>query len=208
LIILFKGAESYMKTRSQSAAVWIARTAVLLALAVLFQSLRLLIPVLAAIPVGPITLDQLIIGTLVNLTLCIAAGMTGFWSGAVISILTPSIAFFEGALKFPLMIPFVAVGNIVIVLLFWLFARVVIFKGSTYVGAVIGAIAKTAVLWILVAIAAVPLLGVKGPAAQAIVLMFSWPQAITGAAGGILAAVILPLVRKGIGETGRKRAAG
>lgn len=196
-----------MNPNSRNAAVWIARTAVLLAIAVLFQSLRLLIPVLAAIPVGPITLDQLLIGTLVNLTLCIAAGMTGFWSGAVIGVLTPTIAFFEGALKFPLMIPFVAVGNIVIVLIFWLFARKLAFKGSPYVGAVIGAIFKTAVLWLAVAFAAVPLLGVKGPAAQAIVFMFSWPQAITGAAGGILAAVILPLIRKGTGEEGKRKRA-
>ncbi len=196
-----------MKSSSRNAAVWIARTAVLLAIAVLFQSLRLLIPVLAAIPVGPVTLDQLLIGSLVNLTLCVAAGMTGFWSGAVVGVLTPTIAFFEGALKFPLMIPFVALGNIAIVLFFWLFSRKITFKGSLYVGAVTGTIFKTAVLWFTVALIAVPLLGVKAAAGQAIVLMFSWPQAITGAAGGILAAVILPLIRKGTGEEGRRKRA-
>ena len=47
---------------------FIARTAILLALAVLFQSLRLFIPIPAAV-------DQYVVGSLVNLCLVIAALM-------------------------------------------------------------------------------------------------------------------------------------
>lgn len=204
-----------MQQKTRSTAIWIARTAVLLAIAVLFQSLRTLIPGLTIPVFPPVTLDVLVVGTLVNLTLCVAAGMAGFWSGVIIGVLTPVIAFAQGHLQLPIMIPVVAAGNIAIVLLFWIFSKKVVFKGSMFVGTVLGTALKTLVLWFLVLYLIVPALAGFVPDPQkvkvqsvALPILFSWPQAITGAAGGILAAIILPLVRRGTGETGRKKAVG
>jgi len=80
---------------------FITRTAILLALTVIFQSFRA---------------PQLITGTLVNGMLLISAGYVGMWSGVIIGLFTPVLAFLFGIMKFPPMIPFIMIGNALYVL--------------------------------------------------------------------------------------------
>ena len=100
---------------------WITRTALLLALALLFQSLRGSIPKVMIPGLGE--MDQYIIGSLVNTTLILAAVTVGFTGGLVIAIVTPLVALLQGEIAFQIMMPFVALGNVAIVLFVSLFYK-------------------------------------------------------------------------------------
>jgi len=89
---------------------YLTRTAMLLALTVIFQFIG------RFIPLGPNS--NFIVGPLVNACLIISAGLVGLFSGTVISVLAPYGAILTGAtLPLPLA-PFVALGNFVLVLAF------------------------------------------------------------------------------------------
>ena len=77
-----------------------------LAIAVLLQSLRLLMPMIP----GPV--NMFLIGSLVNMTLVMAVVYTGKVQLAALGLLLPCIAFFQGALPLVLMIPVVGIGNL------------------------------------------------------------------------------------------------
>jgi len=81
---------------------FITRTAILLALTVIFQSFRA---------------PQLITGTLVNGMLLISAGYVGMWSGVIIGLFTPVLAFFWHN-EVPSHDSFIMIGNALYVLVF------------------------------------------------------------------------------------------
>ena len=90
-------------------------TAILIALAVMFQYLR---PLLG----GSNPVSTYIISSLINLCLIVAACVVGLWSGVAISVVTPLIALSQGhAVAF--MVPWIMAGNAVLAIGFALFAR-------------------------------------------------------------------------------------
>lgn len=94
---------------------YFTRTAILLALTVVFQFLGR--PIL----LGPNS--NFIVGPLVNACLVISSGLVGLFSGAVISVLAPYGAILTGAaLPLPLA-PFIALGNFALVLAFYIFRK-------------------------------------------------------------------------------------
>ncbi len=154
---------------------FITRTAILLALTVIFQSFRA---------------PQLITGTLVNGMLLISAGYVGMWSGVIIGLFTPVLAFLFGIMKFPPVIPFIMVGNALYVL---------VFSGmrNKPVGMVLGSVVKF--LWLSASVYyMLPLFGVKAPAV--LVEMFTFPQLATAVMGGVLALLVLGLLKKSLVE--------
>lgn len=86
---------------------FMTRTAVMLALTILFQFVRYLFPDPNAIYV------TYIISSCVNLCLIVAGGVIGMWSGVIISVLAPIVAFFQGHAIVQMILP-VALGNAVI----------------------------------------------------------------------------------------------
>ncbi|MDR2514500.1 MAG: hypothetical protein LBD02_04735 [Christensenellaceae bacterium] len=91
---------------------FITRTAVLLALTLLFQLSRPLFPPSgSAVP----SLDYVtyIIGTLVNLGLIVAAAGVNVWSSLIIAAVAPIIAVMQGHSQLPMMVP-VMLGNAVV----------------------------------------------------------------------------------------------
>ena len=172
---------------------FIARTAILLALAVLFQSLRLFIPIPAAV-------DQYVVGSLVNLCLVIAALMVGIQGGLIVAIFTPVIAFLQNVLANPVMVPFVALGNATIVIVVAL-----LYKKNKYLSIILGAVAKFLVLYITVVRIAIPvLLGNMPPQMKELMsLRFSWPQLVKALIGGWLAVIVLPLLEKALKPVSR-----
>lgn len=84
-------------------------TAVMLAFTLLFQMARMLFPAPNAEYV------TYIIGTLVNLSLIVAAACVNVWSGLIIALLAPIVAFFQGHAQLPLVFPII-VGNAAIVI--------------------------------------------------------------------------------------------
>ena len=164
-----------MTTPSRSGAV--ARAALLLALTLVFQSLRLVIPV-------PPFFTTFIIGSLVNACLLIALETAGLGAAAAIAVVAPVVAYLQGLLFLPVFIPPVALGNLIYVLLF---------KAGLARGRVLATLAAAAgkAAFLFAAFAWLLTL-VSVPATLAAGLMFamSWPQLVTTVAGGILATVV------------------
>lgn len=170
----------------------LTRTAVLLALTIVFQNLRI-IPVIGA---GP--QSQFIIGSLVNAALIVSVGTVNLYSAIIICIAAPLIAYIQGQLPpvLPYMIPIVAVGNAVLVISFYLFR-----KRLEYVGILVGAVAKCLILYFAVRFM---LQEVKGGIAQKtfatlskmLSFNFSWPQLVTALIGGFIGILAINALQK------------
>ncbi|MBN1776602.1 MAG: hypothetical protein JW811_00620 [Clostridiales bacterium] len=89
-------------------------TALLIALAVVFQQLRFVL--------GDTIVTTYIISSLVNLCLIIAATAVGLWGGVSVAVATPLVALLQGHIKLVQMLPWILAGNLVLVLLYALFA--------------------------------------------------------------------------------------
>lgn len=81
-----------------------------MALTVIMQSLRLVLPM-------PPVVSTFIIGTLVNMMLIITSRISGFKAAALLTILLPVLAYMQGQLLLPLLIPVVIAGNMFYVVL-------------------------------------------------------------------------------------------
>ena len=149
---------------------WMSRTAILLAIALVFQ--------MGGFP-------QFITGPLINTVLYLAAMIVGWQGGMLIGILTPVIASIRGILPPPLtpLIPFIALGNsILVILFFWLQSK------NKIAGIIIASLAK-----FLLLVSAVKLVVQVPPA---IAQMMSLPQLITALAGGAIALVLAHFFKK------------
>lgn len=156
----------------------IARTALLLALTLLFQSLRLLIPL-------PPFFSTWIIGSLVNACLLVALETTGFFPAAVIAVAAPVVAYLQQMLPLPVFVPPVALANLLYI---WLFRTGLVW--GRWQGIALSALGKTIFLyaafaWLLSFIQIGPRL------AAGLLFVMSWPQLVTTTAGGVLAAMVV-----------------
>ena len=140
---------------------FITRTGILLAVALVVQ--------MGGFP-QPIT------GPLINTVLYLAALLVGSWGGIIIGVCTPVIAFMRGILPAPLgpMIPFIALGNSVLVIVFSLL------KGKNKIfGIIIASLAKYLILFTAVSY----IVDVPDKIAQ----IMSLPQLFTALSGGVIA---------------------
>jgi hypothetical protein len=155
----------------------LTRTALLLALALLFQSLRLVIPISPFI-------STFLIGSLINSCLLIAVEMVGAGPALVIVFLTPMVAYFQQVLPLPVFILPVALGNAIYIGIFLIGERWKYWMSISIAAACKAAFMYFAFSWLLTL--------VEIPAKVAIGLLFamSWPQFITGLLGGLLADII------------------
>lgn len=168
---------------------WITHTALFIALLIVLQSVTA--------TMGNI----LITGTIVNLLLIVSVMTCGPASGLSVAVISPILAKFFGIGPLWILIPFIAAGNIALIL-FW---HVIGNSGKgqkyiSYLAALIaGATAKFLVLYVGIVKLAVPLF-LNLPPQQAAVIshMFSVPQLFTALGGGVLAIVILPALKKAI----------
>ena len=151
----------------------IVRGALLMALMILLQSLRLLVPV-------PPFVSMFVIGSAVNACLLLAAMTAGLRAGFIIACLAPVIAYFQQALPLPVFILPVAVTNIVYILLYEA-GR----KHHLWLAVLLASVGRMAALYFS---AAWIFSFISLPAGQAFFLKtaMSWPQLVTGLAGGVL----------------------
>ncbi|NLW02053.1 MAG: ECF transporter S component [Clostridiaceae bacterium] len=159
---------------------FITRTAILLALTIVFQSIG------RAIPLGQF--NQFITGSLVNACLVIAAAATGIWGGAAVALLAPFGAILTGAAVPLPFAPVIAIGNFILVLMF------VLIKKNHILGIGAGAVLKFGFLFIGVNIF-VKLMGIPAQKAAAMIAAFSWPQLVTAAVGGAVALLVIRALR-------------
>ena len=170
---------------------FITRTGILLALTILFQSLRVLIPFM------PANISQYVVGSLVNLSLIVAAVMVGIKGGLVIAAVAPVIAFLQGFTPSPVLVVPIALGNIVLVA-----AAALLHDKNPVLAFSSGAVLKFLTLYISVVHIALPFFMPNAPDKMRALLsvQFSWPQLVTAAIGGILATGVLAALKNIIRE--------
>lgn len=155
----------------------ITGTAVLLAVALLAQALRLFVPI-------PTTVSMFLIGTIVGLAMVMATWRYGTTSGLIIAWVTPVVAFMQGMLPFMPFIPIVGLGSSVFVLLAY------VMKGrNSILAAIICALGKAAVLYGGFTILFMGI-HIGGPIRTAILFSMGWPQLVTGVLAVLFAALI------------------
>lgn len=150
------------------------RAALLLALTILFQSLRLIIPL-------PALFSTFLIGSLVNACLLITAETVGLRPALAIAVTAPIIAWFQQLLPLPVFIFPVAIANVIYVTIFFM-----IYRNQRWLSLSAAAVAKTLFLyiafdWLLGFIALPPKIS------AGVLFVMSWPQLVTGLLGGMIA---------------------
>lgn len=168
---------------------WITRTAILIALLIVLQA--------ATATLG----NSLITGSIVNMLLVISVMTCGLGTGLSVAIVSPVLAKFFGIGPLWALIPFISIGNIVLILV-WHFIGNGNIKNQyvTYIIALVTAsISKFLILYIGIVLIAIPLL-LNLPDKQAMIIsnMFSIPQLFTALIGGAIATVMLPTLKKAV----------
>ena len=163
--------------------VWIARTAVCLALLIAIQFLTK-------------SLGQLVTGSCVNLVLAIAALIGGVWSGVTVAVISPFCAYLLGiGPAFPL-VPCVSLGNAVYAVLFALLVGGFLQKKkllAAYGSMVLAAAAKFAALYLVLVRLVAPAV-IQAAKLSTVTAAFTWPQLLTAVIGGVLACLIAPVL--------------
>ena len=142
----------------------VVRGALLLAIALIAQQLRLILPF-------PVLITTLIIGTLVNAALVLAIRHTGIFVATTMCFALPIIAFLQGHLPLPLLIPVVFLGNLVFILICYKWWSMPIF--------IIAPVVKTFVMYassLLILMS----FGINNTIVQGVLIGMGWPQLVTG----------------------------
>jgi hypothetical protein len=157
--------------------------ALLMALSLLAQSLRLVLPL-------PLFVSMFIVGTLLNAILLIAVSVTGLRAALIIAWIAPAVALLQGQLPGLPFVPLVAAGNTVYILLLNAFK-----KTNKYFVLTAASAGKAATLFfgawaLLLTLDFPPLIGTS------ISFIMSWPQFITALVGGLTGRLLLARLRK------------
>ena len=183
---------------------WITETAVMLALLICLQWVSGMIPT-------PLT-KQLITGTMVNCVLAVTVLLAGRSSGLTVALISPVFAYWFGIARVFTAVPLIMAGNVCYVLILSLFLQRS-FKPAWKQPVALGtaALAKFAVLYGLgvklvggvmfdtlngKVFAGNPLMNQK--VLKQLMNMFAWPQLVTAVTGGILALLMVPMLRKAL----------
>lgn len=161
----------------------LVRGALLVALALALQSLRLVLPM-------PKLLSTFIIGTLVHMMLVLTLQLSGLKTALLLAFLLPLTAYVQGQVLLPFLIPVIWLGNFIFVLL------VRQFKDSRNLSLSIPPLAKACVM-LLAAWAALSFLALPNPALRKTVMFaMSVPQLLTAVAGILLAEQVKKRLRQ------------
>lgn len=161
----------------------LVRGALLVALALALQSLRLVLPM-------PQLLSTFIIGTLVHMMLVLTLQLSGLKTALLLAFLLPLTAYVQGQVLLPFLIPVIWLGNFIFVLL------VRQFMDSRKLSLSIPPLAKACVM-LLAAWAALSFLALPNPALRKTVMFaMSVPQLLTAVAGILLAEQVKKRLRQ------------
>ena len=177
---------------------WITQTAIFIALLVSAQAFTR--------PLG-----QFVTGSCVNFILAASCILLGLPSAAIVAAISPIGAFMIiGIPAFPLLIPFMMAGNLIlVVVIHFIYGKSFDNLGrKPYIricaAVVVGAISKFLVLWIgIVKIALSFIPQIKQPQIDVMSATFSWPQLVTAFIGSSLAIAVTPTLKKALKFTGR-----
>lgn len=147
-----------------------------------------IVGIASAAPLFPI---QGLTGPIVNAMLFIAVIMLGTQAAILVAVFPSTIALATGLLPPVLapMIPFIIIGNIILVLAFDLFR-----KENFWLGVGVASFLKYIFLWITSSVVIDLLL--KKEIASTVAMMLSWPQLLTALAGGVIAYIFLKSIKR------------
>lgn len=151
----------------------LVRGALLVALALALQSLRLVLPM-------PQLLFTFIIGTLVHMMLVLTLQLNGLKTALLLAFLLPLTAYVQGQVLLPFLIPVIWLGNFIFVLL------VRQFKDSRKLSLSIPPMAKACVM----------LLAAWAALRKTVMFAMSVPQLLTAVAGILLAEQVKKRLRQ------------
>lgn len=161
----------------------LVRGALLVALALALQSLRLVLPM-------PQLLSTFIIGTLVHMMLVLTLQLNGLKTALLLAFLLPLTAYVQGQVLLPFLIPVIWLGNFIFVLL------VRQFKDSRKLSLFVPPVAKACVM-LLAAFAVLNFLALPNLALRKTVMFaMSVPQLLTAVAGILLAEQVKKRLRQ------------
>jgi hypothetical protein len=140
---------------------------------------------------APYMKEQLVTGTIVNAMLFAGVALMGANEGLLIGLVPSSMALAIGLLSPAMapMIPFIIVGNALLVLTFN-FTR----KINYWLGVLTGSLMKFGFLFLTSSIVA-GFFASNATLAASVTTILTWPQLITAVSGGILAYGIVRLVK-------------
>ena len=162
---------------------WIAETAVLIALLVVLQFVTK--------PLG-----QLVTGSCVNAVLATAVLIAGLGSGLTVAVLSPFFAFILGIgpQLFPIT-PAIAAGNCVLVILLHLICRNSLSLPRRVIACAAASFGKFLALYLLVVQLLCRVLELAEKQVATFTAMFSWPQLTTALIGSAIALLIIPRIK-------------
>lgn len=147
--------------------------------------------------------NQYITGSCVNLILAVTSLVVGLWGGVVVAGVSPFLASVFGiGPKFLQLLPGVAAGNLVFVMVL----HFLVGNGRTDIRRIAGTVAAAAAKFVTLYLVVVKLI-VAGlvdggiiPVKASVLLsaQFSWPQLITALIGGSLSLAIVPVLKKAL----------
>ena len=156
-------------TERRSETALLTKTAVLLALALVFQ-------------IGFSAFAQPVVGPLVNMVLILAVLTVNPGAAVTIGCLTPLAAYMLGIMPLLPVLPVIMIGNLSLVLVFHGF-----FQRNQWLAVLSGALVKFVVMALLIRFIAFTIFpGIPTP----IIAAFSLPQFYTALVGGIMALII------------------
>ncbi|MDD2201788.1 MAG: ECF transporter S component [Firmicutes bacterium] len=149
---------------------WITRTAILMAMTLAFQVV--------------LKLPQPLTGPVVNMFLYLSVILVGMWSGAVIGLATPVIAWIVGIMAAGPLVPVIQLGNASLCIVFGLIDETG--KGKNIWIRILGIAAASVTKFLFISTSAKYLLSLPEPAAKAM----GSPQLATALTGGVLAVLV------------------
>ena len=155
----------------------LTRAALLLALTLVFQSMRFVIPV------TPFA-STFVIGSLVNSCLLLAVETSGLLSAVSISIVAPIVAYVQGLLPIPVLVLPIACANILLVTVY------AVLKARRWTALICAATVKTCFLY-LGLLLLLDFVDLPQKLTANLLFVMSWPQFVTAVIGGILATMVI-----------------
>lgn len=144
------------------------------------------------------SMGQFVTGSAVNLVLILTTLISGGWSGFFVALISPFIARIFGiGPQLVQIVPAIALGNIAFVMAYSILHKRLSLKYLKWcVSIVFSAFLKYLVLWLAVTKLILPLININPQLMAKLSAMFGLNQFITALIGGILAMIIVPLVKK------------
>ena len=135
--------------------------------------------------------NQLITGSIVNALLFISVIFIGVGPAFLLCLIPSLISIYTGLVPLALapIIPFIIMGNVLMVLVFSKFS-----KNNFWVGAIPASIIKFIFIWTAGILVANYVL--VGPIAKSLLQIVSWPQLVTSLSGACLAFIFIRSIKK------------